>query len=139
MRQCLCITSIHIIILPCALFYTHSRKPLIRKTQPAALPVASLLHQESCDQDFTPSHRFLPPVSPPASIPARSRQRGCDHILPSCRSGIPALTMHCIMMKDAFDLTTAENMRERSACSSVDEIKISLDVSRISLWGSHQM
>lgn len=41
-------------------------------------------------------------------------------------------------MKDAFDLTTAENTSQRSARGSVDEIKIPLDVSRISLWGSHQ-
>lgn len=51
----LCVTCFHIIILPCALFYTHSRKPLIRKTQPAPLPVASPLHRESCDHDFSSS------------------------------------------------------------------------------------
>jgi len=40
-------------------------------------------------------------------------------------------------MKDIFDLTTAESSRPGSARGSVDEIKIPLDVSRISLWGSH--
>lgn len=36
-----------------------------QKTQPATLPVASLLHQESCDRDFSPSSTAASPCSSP--------------------------------------------------------------------------
>lgn len=143
----LCITCFHIIILPCALFYTHSRKPLVRKTQPAPLPVASPLHQESCHRDFSPSPH-LPWCSPKLPslharlrtlVFARSLAEGLEPLFALAQKwGFWALAMHWIMMKGTFDLTTAENARQGSARGSVDEIKIPLDVSRISLWGSHQ-
>lgn len=82
----LCITCFHIIIFPCALFYTYSRKPFIRKTQPAPLPVASPLHQESCDHDFS-SSPHLPWCSPKLQSLHARQQRGCDCILSWCRSG----------------------------------------------------
>lgn len=100
----LCFTCFPITVVPTALFYTHSRKPLIRNTQPDPAPVASLFHQESCDHDFSSSPR--PPLFSPRL------QLLHTHLCPLTSGGVAitfcpraeaeilALTMHWIMMKD---------------------------------------
>lgn len=93
------LTCFHIIIFPCALSCTHSRKPLTRK-QPESLPVASLLRQESCDRDFRPSPaaRGSPRCSPLLLSSGCSLPRACRYILPSCTTGNPCT--RCVLNHD---------------------------------------
>ena len=133
------ITWVHIIILPCILSSRHSKKPLIRKNTDCS---------SACDHPAPPrklwpgwqgsllSSLFFTISAAP--VPALLPHRAWDHALALCSGVILTITVHCIMMKDALDLTTAGNMRQGSARGSVDEIKILLDASRISLRGSHQ-
>lgn len=125
--------------LPMSPFLYPFKETTHQKTQPAALPVASLLHQESCDRVFSQPLARCPGAPPLFCSSLDARCGGlANTFCPLAELGILALTLYSIMMKDTFGLTTTENLRQVSAPSCVNEIKTPLNISRISHWGSDQ-
>lgn len=134
------LTCFHIIIFPCALSCTHSRKPLTRKhnLKVCLWPACSAKKVVTVTSDL-PRLPGAPRAAAPCCSAPDARCRGlAGTFCPLAQLGILALAVYSIMMKDTSGLTATENLRQVSAPSSANEIKTLLNISRTPHWGPDQ-